>query len=186
MKLIGLTGAAGCGKDTCADYLVKRYDFLKYNLALPIKSMIDDMLYCAGADTIKWDDREEKESLHHLLGCSPRRAAQTLGTEWGRTYLGEDIWLRLAGNFIDVQTTMAGFESVPLFEGIVIADIRFDNEASWLRARGGRLIHILRPGVAPVEAHISEAGVESRIGDVIVTNDGTIENMLEQVDAIAA
>lgn len=33
MILLGLAGAAGSGKDTCADYLVRRYGFLKFSFS---------------------------------------------------------------------------------------------------------------------------------------------------------
>ncbi len=36
MKLIGITGRAGAGKDTVADYLVENYDFVKRGFADPL------------------------------------------------------------------------------------------------------------------------------------------------------
>ena len=46
--------------------------------------------------------------------------------------------------------------------GMVISDVRFDNEAAWIPAHGGRIIHVIRPDTKAVEAHASEDGIEMR------------------------
>lgn len=163
MKLIGLTGKAGVGKDTVADYLVANYGFTKYSLADPIK----DMLAVIGVDA---RTRETKEKPHPVFGASPRRMAQTLGTEWGRMCIRNDFWLKAAELHIETVKMGNALDSVPTFNGIVIPDVRFENEAAWLRAQGGRLWHIIRD-VPAVEAHSSEAGVPPDTLDVMVAND---------------
>ena len=45
--LIGVCGKAGSGKDTIADYLVKKYNFKKIALADPIKRMVEDVFVLA-------------------------------------------------------------------------------------------------------------------------------------------
>lgn len=171
--LIGITGKAGAGKDTVADYLCVENGYTKYCLAAPIKAAVNAMLTTAQAAPINWNNRAEKEARHPLLGCSPRRAAQTLGTDWGRQMINDSIWLVLANQFIN-SLQARGY-------GVVVPDVRFENEASWLRERGGTLIHITRPGSPAVEAHISEAGVEVMVNDIVVTNDGSIATLLSKV-----
>jgi hypothetical protein len=124
-------------------------------------------------------DRETKELPHPVFGVSPRRMAQTLGTEWMRNSVVSDGWLRLADEFIKVQKALAAFDDVPV-SGIVIPDIRFENEAEWLRNKGGALWHVARD-VEMVESHVSESGVNAVETDKVLDNFGSIADLYEQV-----
>jgi len=188
MKLIGIAGKAGVGKDTAADYLVKHFGFLKYNLAGPIKAMLEPIV----GPGAQWNDREWKEGELPWLGKSPRRLAQTLGTEWGRDLVHKNLWLLLAertiarvreNNTDEAYAKYAKGESgyiPPQVKGIVIPDIRFENEAEWLRAQGGVLWHIVRRAPA-VEGHISEAGVAIADDDAVIHNHGSIFDLHDTV-----
>ena len=63
--------------------------------------------------------------------------------------------------------------------GIVITDIRFDNEADWLRKLGGSVWHIHRPNASgPIgesARHISEAGVAMQAGDLKINNTASFD-----------
>lgn len=179
MKIIGITGKAGAGKDTVADYLVNYHGFVKYSLAEPIKQMLDVI----GVDC---RTRETKERAHPIFGVSPRRMAQTLGTEWMRDTICETGWLKLAAIFIArtraKRRNIFGVNVGP--EGIVIPDIRFDNEADWLRGQGGDVWHIVRDGIAPVEAHSSESGVAISATDEVIYNNGDLVDLVDAVDVL--
>lgn len=173
MRIIGLTGKAGAGKDTVADYLCERHGFVRYAMASPLKRM----LRCIGVDA---DTRETKELPHPVFGVSPRRFAQTLGTEWGRQMIRDDIWLLCADIFIQAQIDREPF--IKPLDGIVITDIRFDNEAKWLLSRGGLLWEIRRGEAPKVEAHVSEAGL-SVFPTRVIQNDGTFAELHAAVEA---
>ncbi len=174
MKIIGLTGKAGAGKDTVADYLATHFHFVKYPLAKPIK----DMLAVIGVDA---NDRATKEKPHPVFGVSPRRMAQTLGTEWGRMCIRNDFWLKVAELHIEAVRIENGAAQFAPVAGIVIPDIRFENEAEWLRSQGGTLWHIMRK-VPAVEAHASEAGVAHKPGDAVIDNDHSIDFAYRQAN----
>ena len=163
-RLIGLTGRAGCGKDTVADYLTWA-GYQKYALAGPIKAGLNAMFGFTDED---WTDRSWKEAPQgELAWRSPRYLAQTLGTEWGRALVADDIWLRLferAWNKLRCET---------LTVGMVVTDVRFANEAALIRRLGGAIVEIQRPGAAAVEAHSSEEGVPADLIDVVVVNNST-------------
>lgn len=175
MKLIGITGKAGTGKDTIANYLVRRYRFRRVALADPIKRGLDAIFDFSSDD---WDDREWKEAILPAFGVSPRRLAQTLGTEWGRREIADDIWLKLAEIAVD------SYRRSRYPHGIVIPDIRFDNEATWIRNQGGQLWHISRPGAGLVEAHSSEDGVAVLPPDRLIRNGGSLEALYSRVDEL--
>jgi|LakMenEpi03Aug12_release.lakeMendotaPanAssembly.Ray.scaffolds.fasta_scaffold406373_3 hypothetical protein len=180
--LIGLTGAAGAGKDTVASHLFKAHGCLKLALADPLYAMVAAM---TGLPVEKMGDRKVKEADIAWIGTSPRRLLQTLGTEWGRGTLGDDIWIKNLFRRIDAYSHAMGRWSDKA--SFVVTDVRFANEAQAIRERGGHIIEIVRPtplsGV-PDEArrHSSEAGVPNELIDVSIVNDTDVAGLLERVD----
>ncbi len=168
MKLIGLTGAARCGKDTAADFIIGGpHDFVKMSFADPMKEMLATglglnygQLYGA-----------EKEAVDARYGRSPRYILQTLGTEWGRNMISDDIWLKAT-----VSRVMKSSHA-----GVVIPDVRFDNEADYLR-RNGALIHVSSSERGLVMEHESERGVKKKHGDFFIYNDGSLEDLQDSVE----
>lgn len=158
MIIIGLTGRAGSGKDTLASYLVVHHGFTQLAYADPIRDMLE-----LGMGIESHHLREDKESLIPWLGVSGRHLMQTLGTEWGRDLIRQDLWRLLLMRRLDrLQEETDRF---------VISDLRFENEAAFLRDQlGGVVWHIERHHVAPVRAHSSEAGIDYQTGDSIIVN----------------
>ncbi len=164
-RLIGLTGAAGCGKDTLASHLLHEHpDYFIYHFADPIKNMVNELL---GVDMRQWENREWKEAVVPWLGKSPRVLAQTIGTEWGRDIIHRDIWLLAAAQAYTCRDTLLG-------GGMIVPDVRFDNEADWIHSRGGVVVKVDRPGVASVAAHASENGLRADKIDATVVNDESV------------
>ncbi len=60
---------------------------------------------------------------------------------------------------------------------IIIKDIRFENEAAFLRSHNGVIWHISRPNLQKVNAHSSELGVAQATGDLRLINHGTLEDL---------
>ena len=174
MQIIGLAGPAGCGKDTAADYLCKEYGFLKYSFAKPLKAMLEAL----GLPAEDYESRELKEATHPSFGVSYRKMAQTLGTEWGRNLIHPDIWVIAAAKKLE-QLKKAGCR------GVVIADCRFDNEATFIR-KHGKLIHIKGrelPLAKDGQNHASEGGVKFAIAtDEMFFNNFDIPNLHKQID----
>ncbi|MGB4061558.1 MAG: hypothetical protein WBK26_15235 [Burkholderiaceae bacterium] len=148
--LIGLCGPAGSGKDSVRSILEMHNDFAGLAFAEPIREMLRELLTFNGCSADHITQRELKETPVPGLGVSYRHMAQTLGTEWGRNCLGENFWLRVADAYMTHLRSHG-------YRHFVVSDVRFANEAAWVRARGGVLWLIDRPGVQPVRQHISEA-----------------------------
>jgi hypothetical protein len=98
-----------------------------------------------------------------------RRTLQRLGTEVGRSILGEDVW---------VNATMAGLDPDGSY---AIADCRFQNEAIAVVQDGGVVWRITRPGCGPVNDHPSETGLDDWPFDAILKNDSTLDHLREVV-----
>lgn len=169
-RLIGLTGQAGAGKNLAAS-MVPEATLLHF--ADPIYAMLSVMLEIS-IDTLR--DRAYKETRIQWLGKSPRELLQTLGTEWGRQLVGEDVWLTIAARRVD-----EALEDGP----VVLADLRFDNEAEFVRSRGGQVWEIVRPADAGIGGdHSSEAGIRRELVDATLVNDGTPESLRARVLAL--
>lgn len=128
--IVGFAGAAGCGKDTAANYLLQLYKqrfpdapAQIISFAGPLKAGLAAMGLPEPAD------RALKEQIIEGFGFSWRDAAQTLGTEWGRT-LDSQLWVKLAMQKVTEQ-------------GLTIfSDVRFVNEAVTIHEKLGTIIRL--------------------------------------------
>lgn len=157
--VIGITGKARSGKDTLANHIyeILGFESNKAAFADPVK----DMLRAIGITDI--DGYKEKE--HPTLGVTSRRMMQTLGTEWGRDTIGEETWINL---------TKSKGEGKKF---LIISDVRFENEADFVR-ENGILLHV--QGRGGIEGnHKSESGIAFKLGDIKLDNSYDVE-MLEQ------
>lgn len=179
MKTIGITGKAGAGKDTIGDYLVQHHGFLKFAFANPLKCMIDTAF-----GPIAWSDRRVKETPLPKIGKSPRELAQTLGLEWGRQVVHPDVWVILMEQAV-AEVERAEWAGAAGVEGVVITDVRFENEADWIRARGGEVWHVRRD-TAGVADHPSENGIALKEGDGVFLNHSTIDDLYGAVERALA
>ncbi|MFZ3024407.1 deoxynucleotide monophosphate kinase [Pseudomonas sp.] len=57
---------------------------------------------------------------------------------------------------------------------IIIKDIRFENEAEYIRSLGGEIWHIVRDNAERVNEHKSEAGIQAAPTDIYINNNGTL------------
>lgn len=176
--LIGLCGQAGSGKDAVRSILENKHDFSGLAFAAPIRAMLGQLLQMSGCSADYMERRDLKEADIPGLGVSYRYLAQTLGTEWARHHLGADFWVR-------VVATAAADLRVRGHRQIVVSDVRFANEAGWIRSQGGEVWLIERPGVAPVRRHASEC-INFRV-DQVLRNDGTLDALAGRVlDALVS
>lgn len=142
---------------------------------------------------------------------TPRYALQRLGTEWGRDNF-PNTWVNYAVRvyhrlqngdcYYDQKsglrtTSFVGEGASPYHSSswmrskrdVVISDARFKNELAGIKAAGGKVIRVKRPGVeAPAWQHASETEqmeIPDSEFDYIVVNDGTLEDLAGKVDALA-
>jgi hypothetical protein len=166
MILIALAAPAGGGKTTAAEMLVKSFNFTRISFAAPLY----DMLEAGGFGRPK--TLEEKQAIIPGLDFSWRHAAQTLGTEWGRRHLHEDIWSKLA---LRKASDPDG--------SYVIDDCRFENEAQIVRDAGGHVVHITgRQGdIGGSVLHESEKGLVQRMHDYRIDNSGSPAQLMHNL-----
>lgn len=114
-----------------------------------------------------------------------RHGLQRIGTEEGRDVYGLDVWLNCA------ESWMYTFFLRNHISKFCIADVRFDNEAQWIKDFGGYVIKIesdrtLITMDEEANAHSSESGISENLIDYIVNNDkkSTMDDLRLQFDFI--
>lgn len=189
-KLIGLTGRAGSGKDTVAAKLRlvwwaldQRRTTVPRTAVLAFADPIRDMLRQIGVPDVHMHDRALKEQPVPGIGRSYRELAQTLGTEWGRQLVADDLWVRLMAERL--RESVAAAEDVGMARLAIITDVRLPNEAALVRELGGVLVRIERPGIEPVREHSSEQAVDALPADHVLINDGDLTELGARVRALA-
>jgi len=154
MKLFGLTGKMHAGKDTFFNYVQARDagvtrvafgDALKAEVAAACGVSVPYI-------------NEHKDVFRPIL--------QWWGTDFRRRLHGENYWIQR------VADTLAG---LPAAAVVFITDVRFPDEAAFVRSRGGQVIKLLRPALerddSPRHGHDSETKLELIEPDFSVTAD---------------
>lgn len=181
MKIIGLTGFAGAGKSTVAQYLVEQHGFTRLSFAAPLKKMLRTLDPYLGFDTrysakpvrlskllaFGMDENQIKASA---FGGEYRRLLQVLGTDCIRA-VDDSFWVRAALS----QITEAD-------DKVVFDDVRFPNEAKVIHNfNDWGLWNVQREGYAAVNGHASEQHA-GKMGEAIILDNITLEHLYSQVD----
>lgn len=176
--LIGLCGAAGAGKNAVAEILQNTHGFMGFAFADPLYRAVEAI---TGVPAERLRDRKLKEEPIGWIGRSPRQLLQSLGTEWGRQMVRDDLWIQIAmQKVVRCQAALRGRG------GVAITDCRFDNEAVAIKEAGGIIWRVDRRGsclAGDTASHSSEAGIAEYLIDAVIENNGTLHDLANRVNA---
>lgn len=166
--IIGLSGYARSGKDTVAAFLPDHQrrafaDILREGLLRLNPSIATNINVQSAVEDYGWEKSKD-------LFPEIRRLLQVLGTDVGRQLIDDDVWVKAATKDIHQD------------QSIVFTDVRFPNEAEAIRALGGQIWRIERPGIKPVNLHPSETAMDGWDFDAYLDNSGTLEDLQAQVE----
>jgi hypothetical protein len=175
--LIGFAGAARSGKDTAAQALLdagwtrRAFADKVRDMLYAMNPVLDEPAYSNGFTSLRYEvDHYGWEGVKEMYP-EARRYLQRLGTEGGREILGENVWVD------------ALFRDRDTWGPTVITDVRFPNEAEAIRAHGGLVVAIERPGQTLIResGHASENALAGYLFDDVIRNDGTLAQLHDRV-----
>lgn len=171
--IIGFSGKAGCGKGAASEIIKSLY----YHVG--IFPLAEDIKRIAKIE-FNWDGNKDEKG---------RKLLQTLGTECGRMYGGEnfwvDKWVRKVYNWIEEKTYLYE-ESLSIPPIVICDDVRFDSEARCIKNLGGYIIHIKgrADDIGSNASHSSESGINSIYVSYTIQNDKGLDNLKNQIELI--
>jgi len=158
---IAFGGTMQVGKTTAADHLVRRYGFVKFALADPIKQIARRYM--------GWDGAKDARGRHLL---------QQIGTV-GREY-DPEVWLDHLAARIDTAGSVDA----------VVDDLRLPHEVTRLRGLGFTCVRVTRPPeripAADGSRHETETGLDALELDLVLVNDGSFEELYARLDRLVA
>lgn len=139
--IIGITGKKGVGKTTMATHIAARYGGFKvFSFSKTLKYALS---YLTGIDVSHFLSPKKKETpLDDWNYMTPRKMMQLFGTEVAR-HIHTDFWLKSAEYHIPKGD-------------VIIDDVRFANEADWIKKQGGLIVKIIG-GPPRTDDHSSES-----------------------------
>jgi dephospho-CoA kinase len=198
-RIIAICGAKRSGKDVLAEHIVKQYHYERVAFANPLKQAVK-ALFNFNDEQVETD---KKDIVDEKWGITPRAALQFFGTEMMQEKIQEllpDIKRNFFANTLkNYIAERCDADTDGQKTSFVISDMRFLHEYEMLfhipniRKEDIAVIRVLRPtttGVADVAAvassdsHISELEYINIPYDVVLVNNGTIENYLAKFDKI--
>lgn len=172
MHLLGIHGKKRTGKDTVANILVDLFG----NHTTPVVAFADMLkAVCAEFSGIPiqyfYDDR--KEEVHESFGQSPRQLMIEMSDLLKGAY-GQDVFLNRVRHLWEDRYR----QDTRL---MIVSDVRYENEAAWIRGEGGMILHLVR-ATGAVSDHSSEKGIEMLDCDYQISNDGSLEELRAKVE----
>jgi hypothetical protein len=184
--IVLITGNKGSGKDTMADYLVKKYEFTKYAFARPIKEAIKIIFDWSDNDLNKGELKEKKDNKY---GISPRDILQWFGTEVFQYYINKDFpeFEKKIGRGIWVNSFLNWRNKYKYLKNIVISDWRFPHEQEIIlnniKDEKIKFIKVIR-NIENIDTHESEIHIRDLFADITLNNTTTISDFHEDIDKI--
>ena len=170
IRLVGLAGAAGAGKDTIATLMV--VDGWKHvAFADPLKDICIRHLGLSRDDVYT---QEGKMKFNDFWGMTNREILQRVGTEAMRNGFDKDVWVKIMELRLR-DMLMCG-------DRVFVTDCRFGNEAGLIYRLGGVVARVERPSMRSVltrseSGHSSEGGRDDGLVSFTVVNDADIPRL---------
>lgn len=160
LPVIGLTGKAGSGKDTAAQFLIEAgYPVERVGFADHLKFVTASLL---DLDPEPFFDPVQKEAMVPRLGKTHRQLLLEVGSKLRE--VDSAIWVYWAD--VNVQDLFRRDR------GVVFTDVRYTNEGLYIRGLGGHIIEVNRPSHVHHDPTVRHHPSEHYNGPI----DATIEN----------
>lgn len=164
-------------------------------LSCDIDNLIKERKYNEKFNSVYYLKSDISYNIYYNL--TPRILLQEIGTDLFRNQLHPEIWINSTfSNYKKQSYTNTGQpdfdwnnqqnEPKPFYPNWIITDLRFKNELKAVKDRQGITIRVNRllseGNRVYVENHPSETDLDDETFDIVLDNNGTIEELIEQVD----
>ena len=146
MLLLGLSGRKRVGKSTISRIIQQRYQFVGAAFADPVYEIASVLL---GFDARSVPSEAKEDKFPSLQMKSLRQVLQWIGTEFGRDMVGPDLWTF----HMNKRLRRPPYSSAI---GVVIDDVRFENEVKLIHAHNGKVVRLTGPDDVHGDTHRSE------------------------------
>ncbi len=207
--IVGFAGKAASGKTTAARHLASLLEgeVRIIPMAMVLREEVENFLNRVGAGEyvpLLYSTQEDKirtfyvsrssalaacpkwgqfiaqhrdiQDIENLTAVTVRRILQWWGTEFRRAQ-DPDYWTRAWADKVashDLEKTH-----------ILVDDIRFKNELETLKAQGGLIVKIERPGFNGAGDHASETSLDDYSAwDHVIVNDGSLVQYLDKLSTL--
>lgn len=171
MIIAAFTNVPQSGKSTFCDYLCDDYNFERLTLATPVKETLRVLLKYRGISDEKIDAYlygDKKKEIIPEIGMSGRQLMTDFAHNFVRGQIGEDFFVDCLPNILTNKN-------------YVIEDMRYMNELTFVRDKGGLAVFINR-----FENEISNLPNEGLISienaDYILDNRTTLADFYDRID----
>lgn len=169
--IIGITGHKFSGKSTVTDILARQTGYEVRSFATLLKEMVARLSGCNIKDLENYKFKEEAIVPPHLWAYCSNDSHTYRSLLQG---LGDLFRSKNENIFIDEV-----FKDCP--QNVIISDCRFANEGNAIKDRGGKIIRVVRSGIATTDEHKSELEVGVVEQDFTLYNNGTVGQLTQNV-----
>ncbi len=190
MYVVGLTGGIGSGKSTVCEMFARRgakivdADAIVHELQQPGTEVFNEMVDAFGPDIVSADGSLDRPVVGKIVFADPAK----------RDVLQKIVWPRVGVRVAELVAS-AGDDDIVILDVPLMAEStegsrRFANTIVVVDAAPEtQIAHLEAKGISRVEAQARMSAQASReerlkLADHVLTNDGSVENLEKQVDAL--
>ena len=175
--MIGLVGSARSGKSSVGKILCDENGYTCMPFANAIRRGLLSAFPFLKRECL-YDNKDQGiPELDYITG---RVLLQTMGHEWGRSTVHQDVWIKA------LQSEIGLMRVDP--RRVVIDDVRYRNEIQWIKDMGGMIIGIKRPMNSATYPewmdHASENSLDEDLVDEWIVNSSDLADLKVMVKSV--
>lgn len=178
-RIVAVCGKKRSGKDTVADFLCRSFGYTNRKISEDLKKVVQ-VLFDFSDTQVESDD---KDVVDPRWDISPRQAMQFIGTHVMQFEIQKLLTDKSVGRQFWIQSFATKYCD-DTNSHIVISDLRFPHEYEILKRYGVYVIRVERQTQAShdlVSEHDSEKEYVNIPTDVVIQNDGTLDDFHEKL-----
>lgn len=170
--IISLSGYCKSGKNTLANYISSKYNFVELSFARKLK-IICSTIFNKPLDY--WEDKNDFITIPELNNLTKRQVLQNYG-QFIRDNQGQNFFINYIDSIIKSDVS----------KNYIITDVRYLNELDYIKTINSYLMYIERKDCKPVNKHISESYYQTirDNSDFVIYNNRDLNDLYNAFDLV--